>query len=622
MINNFIGEKPEIVLKKVFGYDDFRPLQKEIIENVLSKRDTLAIMPTGGGKSLCYQIPALIFEGITIVISPLIALMQNQVSELIANGVNAVFLNSSLEKDEYFKTVAEIENGRAKLIYVSPEGLTTSRVQNILHSENIRVDCITIDEAHCVSDWGHDFRPDYLEIASVKKTFPEAVCLALTATATKQVQNDICSQLKMKKPAVLTLSFNRENIFLEVRPKKNALSQVVSFLEEHRGESGIIYCFSRKQVDSLTESLTSLGFSALNYHAGLDDKIRSKNQEMFIFDKVEIMVATVAFGMGINKSNVRFVIHYDMPKSLEEYYQEIGRAGRDGLESNAILLYSSSDIYKIRFFFEDSFSKEKSESLLQGMISYATSKTCRRRVLLGYFGENFLSDKKSDCCCDICKEGPAPLSDVTVPAQKLMSCILRVNQRFGASYIVDILLGSRQKRIMDNNHNMLSTWGIGCELSKDSWFDLVDAMIASGYIVKTGDYNILNLTYAGRSVLTSREKIELPLSLPHALSKTDFKSYGKFEKPSKKVAVLHKKITIQDSEGKRIAEALKEWRRKISEEENVPPYVIFGDKTLLDIAQKKPRNVVELKTVYGIGGLKAEKFGSAILRIVASESQS
>ena len=450
------GLSPETVLKSVFGYSSFRPLQKEIIQNVCSGRDTLAIMPTGGGKSLTYQIPALIFDGLTVVVSPLIALMHDQVSSLASNGIEAVFLNSSLEWEEYKSCVARVLSGKVKIVYVSPEGLATQKIQTLLHNENLHIKCFTIDEAHCISEWGHDFRPDYLAIASVRRQFPQAVCLALTATATKHVRDDIVNNLQMKNPDILLASFNRPNIFLEVRPKRDSYVQIVSFLKEHLEDSGIIYCFSRKQVDQLADLLSNDGFSVLPYHAGLDDSTREKNQTAFIRDKVQIMVATVAFGMGIDKPNVRFVIHYDLPKSLEQYYQEIGRAGRDGLPSTALLLYSSSDIHKIRYFFADSADVEKSEKLLQSMVDYASARHCRRQKLLAYFGEFYTPESSSaenKCCCDICSTGQIQETDVTIPVQKFLSCIYRLNQRFGTLYVIDVLLGSRQKRIMDNGHN-------------------------------------------------------------------------------------------------------------------------------------------------------------------------
>ena len=615
------GLSPETVLKSVFGYSSFRPLQKEIIQNVCSGRDTLAIMPTGGGKSLTYQIPALIFDGLTVVVSPLIALMHDQVSSLASNGIEAVFLNSSLEWEEYKSCVARVLSGKVKIVYVSPEGLATQKIQTLLHNENLHIKCFTIDEAHCISEWGHDFRPDYLAIASVRRQFPQAVCLALTATATKHVRDDIVNNLQMKNPDILLASFNRPNIFLEVRPKRDSYVQIVSFLKEHLEDSGIIYCFSRKQVDQLADLLSNDGFSVLPYHAGLDDSTREKNQTAFIRDKVQIMVATVAFGMGIDKPNVRFVIHYDLPKSLEQYYQEIGRAGRDGLPSTALLLYSSSDIHKIRYFFADSADVEKSEKLLQSMVDYASARHCRRQKLLAYFGEFYTPESSSaenKCCCDICSTGQIQETDVTIPVQKFLSCIYRLNQRFGTLYVIDVLLGSRQKRIMDNGHNMLSTWGIGTELSREDWFELASILTERNYIEKSMEYSILSVTAKGRELLATREKIFLPVVFTGRGAKKSEAS----AKKSKPEFALHKKgsafeaISDTDAEGLRICNALKEWRKKTADKSNVPPYVIFGDKTLVEIALKKPQTSAELLEIYGLGDAKVRKFSSAILKII------
>ena len=614
------GLSPETVLKSVFGYSSFRPLQKEIIQNVCSGRDTLAIMPTGGGKSLTYQIPALIFDGLTVVVSPLIALMHDQVSSLASNGIEAVFLNSSLEWEEYKSCVARVLSGKVKIVYVSPEGLATQKIQTLLHNENLHIKCFTIDEAHCISEWGHDFRPDYLAIASVRRQFPQAVCLALTATATKHVRDDIVNNLQMKNPDILLASFNRPNIFLEVRPKRDSYVQIVSFLKEHLEDSGIIYCFSRKQVDQLADLLSNDGFSVLPYHAGLDDSTREKNQTAFIRDKVQIMVATVAFGMGIDKPNVRFVIHYDLPKSLEQYYQEIGRAGRDGLPSTALLLYSSTDIHKIRYFFADSADVEKSEKLLQSMVDYASARHCRRQKLLAYFGEFYTpeSSVENKCCCDICSTGQIQETDVTIPVQKFLSCIYRLNQRFGTLYVIDVLLGSRQKRIMDNGHNMLSTWGIGTELSREDWFELASILTERNYIEKSMEYGILSVTAKGRELLATREKVFLPVVFTGRGAKKSEAS----AKKSKPEFALHKKgsafeaISDTDAEGLRICNALKEWRKKTADKSNVPPYVIFGDKTLVEIALKKPQTSAELLEIYGLGDVKVRKFSSAILKII------
>ena len=608
----FEGTAPELVLKTVFGYDEFRPLQKDIITNVLKGHDTLAVMPTGGGKSLCYQLPALILKGITVVVSPLISLMQDQVTSLETTGIHSAFLNSSLSWEDYCATVDDIKSGNVKIIYVSPEGLATSKTRELLSSPELKISCITIDEAHCVSQWGHDFRPDYLEIRSIRHLFPKAVMLALTATATEHVRQDICQNLGMKTPKVFISSFNRANIYLEVQPKRGAMETVINYIRKHAGDSGIIYCNSRKSVEEIAETLDKKGYSALPYHAGLSDEVRAKNQNLFIKDEVQIIVATIAFGMGINKPNVRYVINYDLPKSIEEYYQEIGRAGRDGLPASAMLLYSPGDIHKNKFFIEDSADPEKAELLLKGMINFATSRTCRRKTLLAYFGE--LYDNNAECCCDICS-APAPeLKDVTIPAQKLLCCIIRTNQRFGAGYVTDVLLGSKAQRIIDNGHNKITTWGIGTEYSKQEWLELCDLLIDEHYIRKTGDYNILELTDAGKKLVASRAELKLPMrTTMRAYSKSSTGTYNTNVRGEKIVA---EKPAANDELAEKIMNNLKAWRKRKADDLNIAPYMIFGDKTLLDLAAKKPKTRNDLLNIYGIGRVKAEEFGRSILQII------
>ena len=603
---------PNLVLKTVFGYDTFRPLQKDIITNVLKGHDTLAVMPTGGGKSLCYQLPALILKGITVVVSPLISLMQDQVTSLETTGIHSAFLNSSLSWEDYCATVDDIKSGNVKIIYVSPEGLATSKIRELLSSPELKISCITIDEAHCVSQWGHDFRPDYLEIRSIRHLFPKAVMLALTATATEHVRQDICQNLGMKTPKVFISSFNRANIYLEVQPKRGAMETVINYIRKHAGDSGIIYCNSRKSVEEIAEILDKKGYSALPYHAGLSDEVRTKNQNLFIKDEVQIIVATIAFGMGINKPNVRYVINYDLPKSIEEYYQEIGRAGRDGLPASALLLYSPGDIHKNKFFIEDSADPEKAELLLKGMINFATSRTCRRRTLLAYFGE--LYEDNAECCCDICS-APAPeLKDVTIPAQKLLCCIIRTNQRFGAGYVTDVLLGSKAQRIIDNGHNKITTWGIGTEYSKQEWLELCDLLIDEHYIRKTGDYNILELTDAGKKLVASRAELKLPMrTTMRAYSKSSTGTYNTNVRGEKIVA---EKPAANDELAEKIMNNLKAWRKRKADDLNIAPYMIFGDKTLLDLAAKKPKTRNDLLNIYGIGRVKAEEFGRSILQII------
>lgn len=630
---------PREILKSVFGYDSFRPMQEEIIANVLAKRDTLAVMPTGGGKSLCYQVPALAFPGLTVVVSPLIALMQDQVSFLRDAGVEAMVLNSALDWDTYRENMARIRAGRVKLLYLAPESLVTARVQELLAS--VRVDCVTIDEAHCISEWGHDFRPEYRKIAEIRALFPHAVCLALTATATAQVRRDIKKNLKLENPAEFVASFNRENIYLEVVRKEKPVHQILAFLGQRPDESGIIYCFSRKLVDDITAELANRGYSALPYHAGLADEVRQKNQDLFIKDEARIMVATIAFGMGINKPNVRFVIHHDLPKSLEQYYQEIGRAGRDGEAAHALLLYSYGDTRKIKFFMEDKSSGEtkKAEEHLKAMTAYAESRTCRRQALLGWFGETLARPAARDGtppmgavaeseasrfpCCDVCDLGAPTEADATIPAQKFLSCAIRTGQRYGAAYVIDVLLGSRQKRVIENGHNKVSTWGIGKDVAKEDWFELARVLVERGYLRKDDEFGVLSLTDIAKDALAAREQILLPFApASEGLRKPDSAHVeagaggAATLKFPKKTGARH---DATDPESERLFTALKALRRGLAEAAAVPPYVIFSDKTIEDLVAKRPRTVDALRGVYGIGEVKAERYGEFIVQAIRDD---
>ncbi len=633
----------ENVLKKYFGYKSFRPGQLEIISAVLAGKDTLAILPTGGGKSLCYQVPALVFKGLTVVVSPLIALMQDQVAQLDALGIPSLFLNSSLEWEEYTANMDRIRKGEIKLLYVAPETLVTERVQSLL--QEVEVSCFTIDEAHCISEWGHDFRPEYCQLYDIRIRYPKAVCLALTATATQRVRSDIQTTLGMgrgREYFEYVASFNRPNIFIDVQPKSGSGSGrklgkaklnradelVLDFIDDHKGESGIVYCLSRRQVDETTTLLKAAGIAVLPYHAGLADDVRARNQTAFVHDDVAVIVATVAFGMGINKPNVRWIIHYDLPKSVEQYYQEIGRAGRDGEPAHALLLFSAGDAGKIRFFFRDKDSDELAiaEKQLQSMLNLAQTRQCRRSVLLGHFGEVYPSSDgkgavEADCCCDICLQGGganAVAVDVTIPAQKVMSAVVRTGERYGAAYVVDVLLGSRMKRIIDNGHHKLSVYGIGSEYAKEDWMEIVRLLIEAGFLRKSEDYQVLSITRDGMDTLKERGLVMLPF-VPSGRTGVGYASEQekRLKKGSgKSLFAGAERLSADDTVGQQIAVELKKVRKRLAEDAGVPPYVIFGDKTVEDIAVKKPRQMTELSGIYGIGDVKAEKFGSYILRVV------
>ena len=615
--NSKLSSTSEEILKNVFGYDEFRLFQKEIIDCVLQRKDTLAVLPTGGGKSLCYQVPALIFEGLTVVVSPLISLMHDQICGLETVGIKAAALNSSLDWEKYADNIRRIKNGEVKILYVSPETLVSDRCKELLSS--IKVDCITIDEAHCISEWGHDFRPEYRQLAGIRKLIPDAVCLALTATATEKVRSDIKKMLKLKSAKEFVASFNRKNIFLEVKEKQKPFEQASDFLKDHKGESGIIYCFSRKQADTLSVQLSVLGYNAKPYHAGLSDELRQKTQNDFINDDIEIIVATVAFGMGINKPNVRFVIHFDLPKSIEQYYQEIGRAGRDGKPAHALLLFSGADIFKLKFLMQDKAPDEvkKAEAMLSAISNYAQANSCRRRAILKYFGENISEGKLKEIqgespCCDFCSREKIEKADLTVPVQKFLSCVIRTGCRFGASYIIDVLLGSKQKRILENKHNDLSVWGIGTEFNREGWFNLVRILLAEDYLVKDEDYSVLSLTQKAKEELQSRTAIFLPFDYEKENSdKQDIKE--KIKPPASDDTL--------DPVGTAIVKSLKQKRRDLADEARVPAYVIFSDKTIFDLGVKKPSSIEELDNIFGIGKAKKEKYGEMIIQLVTSNNK-
>ncbi len=587
--------KANQILKEIFGYDSFRPLQEEIISNILSKKDTLVIMPTGGGKSICYQIPALIFTGLTIVISPLISLMKDQVEQLRQLGVKTALLNSSLPQQEYNFNFNNIKNNKVKLLYIAPESLHKDEIYNLLKS--VKIDCVTVDEAHCISEWGHDFRKDYRLLGKFRENFPEAVCTGLTATATPRVQDDICKNLKMINTQKFIASFNRENLFLEVIPKVDPFRQTVDFLKEHPDQSGIIYCFSRKQVDELSEDLSALGFSTKPYHAGLTDEERNINQDLFIKDEVQIIVATIAFGMGINKSNVRFVLHHDLPKNLESYYQEIGRSGRDGLRADCLLLYNYSDVNKINYFIdqkEDEVERNAAKLHLDAMVKYAESDFCRRQSLISYFGENY---SKSYCgMCDNCLTDGKDKTDITVPAQKFLSAVKRTGEFFGMNYIIDVLLGSSSDRIFSNGHQNLSVFGIGKEFTKKQWQALTRQFTKKDLLARDLEYGSLKLLPKAYNVLYNNDKV-------FGIIKEEKTNFQRLKLEEQKY-------------DKQLFELLRKKRKDIAEERNIPPYVIFSDTTLVQMAAVYPQNENDLLKISGIGINKLESYGAVFLSII------
>lgn len=589
-------QSPETLLHTVFGYQQFKSLQREVIQNVLNKRDTLAIMPTGGGKSLCYQIPSLLLPGLTVVVSPLIALMKDQVEQLDALGVPALFLNSSLSYDDYQINMAMVRSGEVKLLYVAPETLLTPRLLNLLESATLS--CLTIDEAHCISEWGHDFRPEYRQIAQVRQRFPQAVCLALTATATERVRQDIKDTLAFQDDNEFVASFNRENLMIEVLPKTDPGAQTLALLRRFPDQSGIIYCFSRKQVDELTAFLAAKGFSVRSYHAGLSDYERKTNQEVFIRDDVQIIVATIAFGMGINKPNVRFVIHYDLPKSIESYYQEIGRAGRDGLPAHCLLLYSYSDVAKLRYFINQKTEDERQVAYLHlnALTNYADSPTCRRVPLLAYFGEKYDGDNCG--ACDNCLKTNDEPKDITIAAQKFLSCVKRTGERFAATHITHVLLGIDNEKVLKYQHQELSTFGIGKEYTRKQWLHIAQQLIQKGFLDLSNDlYRVLRLTPKGIEVLRSREPI-LGITPPEEATVTAKKKAGEIDYDHDLFALL------------------REMRKDLSEAANVPPYVIFSDRTLAEIAAYYPMTPDSLKRINGIGQVKFENYGKILLDLV------
>jgi ATP-dependent DNA helicase RecQ len=587
---------PASVLKETFGYDTFRPHQLEVIESVLAKRDALAVMPTGGGKSLCYQIPALIFDGLTVVVSPLIALMKDQVEQMHAAGVPALFLNSTLSAEAYQENMNYVKRGETRLLYLAPETLLTPRILQLLLE--VKVDCFTIDEAHCISEWGHDFRPEYRQLADVRRRFPNAVCLALTATATPRVRQDIKRSLGFPQANEFVASFNRENLYIEVTPKRDPAIQTLRFLERFKDQSGIIYCFSRKQVDELAEYLSRKGHSVRPYHAGLDDDARRRNQEDFIRDNVQIIVATIAFGMGINKPNVRFVVHYDLPKSVEGYYQEIGRAGRDGLPAHCLLLYSYGDAAKLKFFIEQKEGEERRVAVghLDAIVKYAEDEVnCRRKPLLTYFGEPYTVSKCDNC--DNCNAEAPMLEEITIPAQKFLSCVKRTGERFGAGHVVDVLLGSKNEKVLRFEHEKLSTYGIGRELNQKQWMHLSRQLAQMGYLNQDGEFRTLSLTKKALDALRDRTKI-----------------FGQLQEVEERAPKQANKNELEYNHA--LFALLREKRKQLADAAGVPPYVIFSDRTLVEMAAYFPQSLQSMLNINGVGKVKLDQYGETFVALI------
>ena len=588
-------KSPQSILREVFGYQEFRPLQLEVINDILHKKDAAVIMPTGGGKSICYQIPALLFKGVTVVISPLISLMKDQVDQLSALGIPAVMLNSSLSVSEYNANTNSILSGDVKLIYLSPEALFSERIQELL--KKVQVECFTIDEAHCISEWGHDFRKEYRQIGLLRNEFPHSVFTALTATATPRVKTDIVKNLNLVNPSVYVASFDRDNLYLSVQLKTFPDLQSLDFIRAHPKQSGIIYCFSRKQVDELTEFLQFKGISALPYHAGLTDSERSKNQELFLRDEVDIIVATIAFGMGINKSNVRFVIHHDLPKNIESYYQEIGRAGRDGLRANTLLLYDPQDAAKIGFFIKQKDSAEERKvayAHLDAIEKYASqSRECRRKPLIKYFGETY---EKHNCgMCDVCTQQVGVASDVTTAAQKFLSAVKRTDEQFTVGHIVEVLWGIENPTIIKHQHHKLSVYGIGKEYKKEVWYSLAKQFEDLGIISIQG--KTVSLTPSSRSVLFDGQKINAVLNAPREQEKYAARDLSGIRVFNERLFML-----------------LRVKRKEIADDEGVPAYVIFSDATVTDMATKQPTTIQDLGRISGVGSMKLKRYGNAFVR--------
>ncbi|RDI48064.1 DNA helicase RecQ [Aquicella lusitana] len=596
------------ILRDTFGYDRFRPLQEKIIRSVIAGDDNFVLMPTGGGKSLCYQVPALVRPGVAIVVSPLISLMQDQVESLKANGLAAAYYNSSLAEAEARQVLAKLHNEELDFLYIAPERLMSPAFLTRLKDLDLAL--FAIDEAHCVSQWGHDFRPEYLQLGQLRQHFPAVPIIALTATADKQTRTDITQRLQLTSANVHIASFNRPNIRYTILEKQKPFNQLTEFLQDKKNESGIVYCLSRKRVEEVAEKLQDNGYSALPYHAGLSSSQRHMAQSAFQRDNVNIIVATIAFGMGIDKPNVRFVVHYDLPKHIEGYYQETGRAGRDGLASEALLLYGLNDIALIKSLIEKNSHAEQQRielHKLNCMTAFAESQTCRRRVLLNYFNEQLAVDCDN---CDICLNPPETY-DGTVDAQKALSCVYRVRERYGANYIIDILRGSDDQRIKRLGHERLSTYGIGKDLSLEAWHSVLRQLIHLGYLEQDiANYSVLRLTSHARPLLRGEQKLILAkprtkLNAPKEKKQT----HSKREKTDRKAAP-----GLEYDRG--LFEKLRALRKRLAEKMGVAPFIIFSDVSLIEMSAYFPASEAEFLTINGVGQKKLENYGQLFLKAI------
>jgi len=588
-------------LRQVFGLHEFWPHQQEIVEGLIAGSDAFVLMPTGGGKSLCYQLPALCRPGVAIVVSPLISLMKDQVDTLVANGVDAAYYNSTLEAAAARETLARLHRGELDLLYVAPERLMSNGFIDRLGEIDIAL--IAIDEAHCISQWGHDFRPEYATLGALRTHFPGVPLVALTATADPHTRKDIVELLGLQGARQYVTSFDRPNIRYTVLEKHRPKDQLGRFLATQPGEAGIVYALSRKRVEEIAESLQSQGLEAAAYHAGLPAKVRREVQERFLRDDILIVVATVAFGMGIDKPNVRFVVHYDMPRHIEGYYQETGRAGRDSLPSEALLLFGTQDVVMARLMLDNTADEDRrriESHKLQSMVGFAESLTCRRRVLLGYFGEHL----EQDCGnCDVCQNPPERF-DATEDARKALSCVYRVGQRFGVKHVVDVLRGADTDRIRNLNHDRLSTYGIGADRSDAEWTSITRQLIHRGLLVQDiANYSVLKLTDQARPLLRGEASLELakPRIRVKALKKT----------PRSAVSLDENDLPLFNR--------LRDLRKEIATQQGVPPYVIFGDVSLVEMSQQRPRNERELLEITGVGQVKLERHGATFLEAIAEQ---